>query len=418
MSTNANPLFPDQSPQDGSNPSGNYVLPSKVGDIQPTGMGANAAANLIKEKIAHIYAEAEPNAQIEAAETAAAPVRSVHQEFMHQLSTSGKSLAEIQTAWHNYYVSLPDSEKHAVWQEFYAANNTASLYTPPTATHHTAASAKPAAHKPVVSPQADSRKPNDIRRAIRHQVQKRTAAISPKHKQNLHSLLFGLSTGFIVLLIFMFGFFNEVIIAPFIQPGRATAAPVIVDNSSIAANGKQEVIIPKINLELPVVYNLPGQAEAQIMEGLHHGVVHYPSTELPGQKGNAVFFGHSSSNILSTGRYKFAFVLLHKLQKDDVFYLTYKSKVYAYKVIVRKVVEPTQVDVLNDVPGQTATATLITCDPPGTSLRRLVLVGQQISPNPAGNTIGSTNDTQNSQDITQLTGKEPTLLSRFWNWIF
>ena len=37
------------------------------------------------------------------------------------------------------------------------------------------------------------------------------------------------------------------------------------------------------------------------------------------------------------------------------------------------------------VPGYGSTATLITCDPPGTSTNRLIVVGQQISPDPSGN---------------------------------
>ena len=36
---------------------------------------------------------------------------------------------------------------------------------------------------------------------------------------------------------------------------------------------------------------------------------------------------------------------------------------------------------------KTNSATLITCDPPGTSLNRLVVVGEQISPDPKGNTV-------------------------------
>jgi uncharacterized Rmd1/YagE family protein len=51
---------------------------------------------------------------------------------MYDLSHSGKSLAEIQTAWHQYYVNLPNDEKHQVWQEFYANYQPASH----TQTHH------------------------------------------------------------------------------------------------------------------------------------------------------------------------------------------------------------------------------------------------------------------------------------------
>ena len=79
-------------------------------------------------------------------------------------------------------------------------------------------------------------------------------------------------------------------------------------------------------------------------------------------------YGHSSNNIFNKGQYKFAFVLLHLLQPGDTFYLTKDGKVYVYKVFSKRIVEPTEVSVLLPVDGHQATATLITCDPPGTSL--------------------------------------------------
>jgi len=54
-------------------------------------------------------------------EAEAARPRSKHQAFMHELNSSGRSLADIQIAWHEYYASLPDGEKHQVWHEFYAS---------------------------------------------------------------------------------------------------------------------------------------------------------------------------------------------------------------------------------------------------------------------------------------------------------
>ncbi len=482
-----NPLFPDddtQKPGD-STPSG-YIVGNKPAKIQPLHSAeelrnqaeqersANPAVNLIREKISRLYEQQEPSAAQEAVEVAQAPVRSPHQQFMYQLSSSGKSLAEIQTAWHAYYQSLPDDQKHQVWQEFYEANTTtaatANVYQPapgqpqvPTSPFYSAGyvpqapqPAQPAQPQPVTSPNLTSPEPqavgalnmptggvvvsehepfmpdhaaalkrkrpkkrHELHEAVQKKVKARAAKLS-KHRQNLHSLVFGLSTATIVLLVFMFSFFNEIIIAPFIQPSRANATPIIIDNDTVAAGGEPKVIIPKINVEIPVVYGLTTNAESIIENNLEDGVVHYPTTEVPGQKGNVAIFGHSSNNIFNKGKYKFAFVLLHTLQKDDTFYLTYKSKVYAYKIISTRVVEPTEISVLDDVPGQGATATLITCDPPGTSLHRLVVVGKQISPDPAGNKTSTDNvsHADSTTGATRLAGNGPTLLSRFWNWLF
>jgi sortase A len=405
--------------------------------MPPAMPGSNSAVELIRRKVEALYAQ-EPDVRQEITETVQAqPHQSKHQRFMHELSTSGKSLAHIQTEWHDYYVHLPTHEKHEVWQEFYAANaRQPSAYTsfareyvqqhprPAELPGHSAKQQpRPAAYvseHPVSLP--STLKSN--KRAIAHlkkQVVKRVIAngeIQTKAKQHLHSLAFGLATGFIVLCIFLFGFFNEMFIAPFIQPSRhVSATPIIVNSNSVATSATPEVIIPKINVQIPVVYDEESVNEAAVQRALEKGVIHYSSTVLPGQQGNAAFFGHSSNNIFNKGKYKFAFVLLHELVPGDIFYLTYGTTVYSYRVFDKKIVPPSEISVLNNVPGKTATATLITCDPPGTSNNRLVVWGEQISPDPAG-AAAPTAPTADNSTATELPSNGPTMWSRFWSWLF
>lgn len=398
-----------------------YVLPGKAQSLQPlaTPVAGEEAADLIRQKVARIYAD-EPDAVQELVEAEEAPRRSKHQQFMHELSTSGKDLATIQTQWHNYYIGLPDTEKHQVWQEFYASNAALATHTERPAddvaaaqvlAQHKHQAGTPARHKTSTKAARlkDARTAKDVQAAIRHKV---SAGGKLEAKHHLQSLLFGLGMGTIVLIIFLFSFFNEVIIAPFIQPSRVAAAtPIIVDANSVAPTSTPEVIIPKINVEIPVNYDETSTDENTIENDLESGIVHYPTTVLPGQQGNTAFFGHSSNNIFNKGKYKFAFVLLHTLVPGDTFYLTYNSKVYVYKVISKSVVEPNDVGVLGPVDGQTATATLITCDPPGTSLHRLVIVGQQISPDPSGN-VAAASSSPAGNSPTSLPSEGPTLLGR------
>jgi LPXTG-site transpeptidase (sortase) family protein len=384
---------------------------------------AQTAADLIRQKVARIYG-AEPAIAAETAEAQAVPHRSKHQQFVYELGTSGKDLATVQTEWHDYYQKLPADEKHQVWQEFY--DSQASVIHPqPLAPGTPAEAQKLAEHKheavhservktvpPAVKSAKlrDARSTAEIQAALRDKV---TAGGKLQAKHHLQSLLFGLLMGAVVVVIFLFGFFNEVFIAPFIQPSRVAAAtPLIVSATSVAPTTTPEVIIPKINVEIPVDYSETSTNENTIENDLENGVVHYPTTVMPGQVGNTAFFGHSSNNIFNKGKYKFAFVLLHTLVTGDTFYLTYNDKVYVYKVISRSIVDPSDVGVLGPVAGQTATATLITCDPPGTSLHRLVVVGQQISPDPTGN-IQPVTTASASSGPTTLPGNGPTLWARF-----
>ncbi len=403
----------------------------------------NPAADLIRQKLAAIY-DGEPDAKQEVQEVkqeqkSNKPL-SKHQKFMLELSTSGKGLAEIQTAWHNYYIGLSNNEKHQVWREFYENNGQTSQYQKYVAQRQQVAKPKPTIqpmsssapeNRPVlpqsVNPSApvmrqfpapmrirDRRTAADIKREI---VGKVSSGGQIKAKHHLQSLLFGLGIGTLVVLFTMFSFFNDRIIAPFIQPSRqASATPLILGADSVAPSNTPEVIIPKINVEIPLVLNIGTTNEDQIENALEDGVIHYPTTVLPGQKGNAAFFGHSSNNIFNPGHYKFAFALLHDLVPGDTFYLTYHGKVYAYQVYQKEVVEPSNVSVLNNVPGKVATATLITCDPPGTSLHRLVVWGEQVSPNPSGNT-GGKNTSATITKSAELPSNGPSLWSRLTSWL-
>ena len=424
--SSVNPLFPGN--DEPAEQTDGYLLSPKQNAVTPPAQteqasADNPAADLIREKLQKIYSE-EPSAKEEITEAATVKPRSKHQEFMYALSRSGKSLAEIQTEWHNYYISLPDHEKHQVWQEFYESNANSAYFAkqkdkqPPQVAPETTTvvvsepePVPPAKAQPTKAP--DTRTPQAIKAALRDRVSARGKLTAKHHFQ---SLLFGLGMGALVIFIFLFGFFNEVIIAPFIQPGRnASATPIILDPNGVTPTATPEVIIPKINVEIPVDYTQTSTDENVIENALQNGVVHYPNTVMPGQTGNAAFFGHSSNNIFNKGKYKFAFVLLHTLVPGDTFYLTYNDKVYVYKVTTKTIVDPSDVGVLGPVAGQTATATLITCDPPGTSLHRLVIVGQQVSPDP------STNAQSNQPAATaptQLASNGPTLWSRLMGTIY
>ncbi|HKR82064.1 MAG TPA: sortase [Candidatus Saccharimonadales bacterium] len=395
----------------------------------------NPAVELIRHKLDALYAK-EPSAKEEIKEPnqPEAPVhRSKHQQVMYNLSTSGKSLAEIQTAWHQYYVDLPDAEKHEVWQEFYAeSSRRPSPYaqfvekraeqTPAvseakpetTGDDNTVAKVGTFEAMPPVLPHREKR----TRAAIKRQLLDRVSAeAQEKAKRHLKSLLFGISTGVIVLAIFLFSFFNEVIIAPFIQPSRkADATPIILNTDGVSPTDQNLVIIPKINVQIPLDFSVNTTDETAIENSLENGVVHYPTTAQPGQKGNTAFFGHSSNNIFNSGKYKFAFVLLHDLVPGDIFYITYNGKVYSYRVYQKQIVDPSNVSVLNNVADKAATATLITCDPPGTSLRRLVVWGEQVSPDPSGNAAATTPTATNTP--VALPSNGPTLWGRFIHWLF
>lgn len=375
----------------------------------------NPAAELIRQKIAKLYSQ-EPDARTESAQAEAVKPRSKHQQFMHELNQSGKSMAHIQTEWHAYYTNLDDKEKHEVWQEFYASSNTAST---PKASQDAVSDAEKIAtirnqlNANHVQKQAAAKRDTRSANQIQHDIRKKVKKPTSKFKQQLQSIAFGLGVGAVALVIFLFSFFNEVIIAPLIQPARSQqATPLILASDTVAPSDQPEIIIPKINVKIPIVFDVASAKEDTMQDALDKGIAHYPTTADPGQNGNSAYFGHSSNNIFNKGDYKFAFVLLNQLVPGDTFYITKDGKLYAYKVFNKIIVEPSQVEVLNPIEGHQATATLITCDPPGTTLRRLVVQADQITPDPSENT--EADQSQPSGSVSNdLTGNGPTLWSQF-----
>ncbi len=375
----------------------------------------NPAANVIRSKIDRLYAD-EPDTGEETLEAIeAGKHRTKHQDFMYKLSTSGKSLAEIQTQWHNYYVNLPDHEKHEVWQEFYAAhqNGTHALKSPDTSQTPPAGEHDHNQH-PHAKHQARA-KPRTAADVKNHLLGKIGARGKLSRKHHIQSLLFGLGSGAFVLVFVLFGFFNERFVAPFITPSRSVSStPIIIDPNSTTSSAGTQIVIPKINVEIPVVYDQASTEEKEIQKSLEQGVVHYATTPNPGQKGNSVIVGHSSNNIFNQGKYKFAFVLLSRLEQGDIFYLTKDGTRYAYKIYDKRIIKPTDVSVLGPA-DKVATATLITCDPPGTSLNRLIVVGEQITPDPNKNAESTAVKVEGEPGI--LPSNAPSLWQRLKDWV-
>jgi len=377
--------------------------------------GEELVIGIVRQKLESIFDEG-PSAKEEISEIKTTRQElSKHQKYMDSLSQSGKSLAEIQTAWHAYYVGLPDKEKFEVWEEFYEKQGH------PDSSFNVTHNQQNADNNQSLLIQSHNQNNIDKAIGVKHKSKHRLTSgtshhANTKRSQHRKSLLFGLSMGVLSLFIMMFGFFNERFIAPFITPSKiVNSTPMIID-SSTAVGSDPRIIIPKINVDIPVVYDETSTNDKLVQHALERGALHYATTSKPGEKGNVVIFGHSSNNILNRGKYKFAFVLLSKLEQNDTFILNKDGVRYVYKIYEKKIVKPDDLSVLSAT-DRTSVATLITCDPPGTSRNRLIVVGEQISPNPEKNTASSA-DTNAKDQPSILPSNAPSLWQRIKDWIF
>lgn len=108
-------------------------------------------------------------------------------------------------------------------------------------------------------------------------------------------------------------------------------------------------------------------------QDLKNNLIQYPQTALPGQAGSAVVFGHSVlPQFFNPKSYLTIFSTLYKLKNGDEILVKYDNINYKYLVEEMFEVQPTDLSILEQrFDGRHFT--LVTCSPPGTYLRRLVI---------------------------------------------
>jgi LPXTG-site transpeptidase (sortase) family protein len=144
------------------------------------------------------------------------------------------------------------------------------------------------------------------------------------------------------------------------------------NSASTPQTGDVQLSIPKLNLKAPVL-SVTSTDDTLIMNTLKKGVVIYPGSVMPGQSGQTVIIGHSSS-LPPWTEYSAVFAKLGSLAPDDLIYLTVGGNEYIYRVstVRRGSVQ----DILNS--GITGDLILSTCWPVGTDTNRVAVSAVRI----------------------------------------
>lgn len=364
------------------------------------------AAEVVRQQIDHIYDQAPPNQPAEQKAVEPNPYDRTHQENFDWRT--------YHSAWQQYYQQY---YQRYYWQQLHSERQKMAA---------TAADNAVARDDNVVvgtdpnAPKTRKDKVDSLKHDIQNKVKERAEKVRKSH--HFVPILSAVAVG----LVFLFLQFNSVVFAQiqsYISPGTISSDAITIDPSAAINVGPDpKLIIPKINVEVPVDYSVNTLSESQIQDSLRDGATHYAlpgANATPGQNGNTVILGHSSNDIFNQGAYKFVFVLLDRLQPGDVFYLNYNGTRYVYKVTSTKVIDPTDVQAL-EIGSDKPYATLITCTPPGTALKRLLIFGEQISPDPSGGKPANTSTpASNNSNKSNIPGDtEPTLLDRIWQFFF
>lgn len=148
--------------------------------------------------------------------------------------------------------------------------------------------------------------------------------------------------------------------------------------SVIPVDRKFGIVIEKLGINAPVVADVAVSDAQAYNESLKHGVAHAGSSDYPSSEpSNVYLFAHSSLNFWELGKYAQVFNLLRKLEMGDKVHVFYDETDFVYRVVNKEVYKGFNTYALTR-PVIEPLLTLQTCDPPGTTLNRLVVTAKLI----------------------------------------
>lgn len=148
--------------------------------------------------------------------------------------------------------------------------------------------------------------------------------------------------------------------------------------STTPVNKDFSLLIEKIGVNAPIMADVPVSDEKAYNEALKGGIAHAGSSQYPSEKpGNVYLFAHASVNFWELGKYATVFNLLRKLDKGDIVHVFYKDQDFVYEVKGRETVKGWDTKPLEH-PTIESILTMQTCDPPGTTLNRMVVTAKLI----------------------------------------
>lgn len=203
--------------------------------------------------------------------------------------------------------------------------------------------------------------------------QKLSGKIQPLHIQLL-----------IILLIncFIFWEYHLQTTSQYINPkissqGNKYLSVASPKDKTVTSYKQCALTIQKIQIaNVPIALNVDSKNSKNYLSVLQNGVAHMQGTALPGNYGNSVIFGHSSYFPWSKGDYKRVFAKLNNLQPKDEIKVVCDSRVMNFAVQKKRIIKPQEISVLNKSGGDFLT--LLTCWPPGTVAKRLLVTAKEI----------------------------------------
>lgn len=134
--------------------------------------------------------------------------------------------------------------------------------------------------------------------------------------------------------------------------------------------------IPKLDASAEVIRDVDPFAEDIYLPALKEGVAQAAGTGLPGEGKRIYLFAHSTNSPLNFTEFNAVFYRLRELTAGDIISVRVNSHDYDYVVREKKVVSADDVSWITPTEGEQLV--LQTCDPPGTTYKRLLVISEPI----------------------------------------
>lgn len=153
---------------------------------------------------------------------------------------------------------------------------------------------------------------------------------------------------------------------------RVTSAETKAAAATVPVDTDFSIQIPAIGANAPIVADVDPLNSVVYQQALSRGVAQAKGTGKPGEGVNIFLFAHSSATYLLATRYNSVFYLLHKLEIGDDIHVWYQGVERIYHVKSKAFVPASETNYMKAGRGQEK-LTLMTCWPPGTTLKRLII---------------------------------------------
>ncbi|QQS39279.1 sortase [Candidatus Woesebacteria bacterium] len=225
-----------------------------------------------------------------------------------------------------------------------------------------------------------------------HVIHSEVSLHAGKFARFMYNFLRGAGIGLIIFVVLSFVVSIEPIIREEIvyyikntsennslQETHLTNLPIVEQTIAVQNEAKSygvdphfSIVIPKIDARANIIPNVSAVNAPEYSQALQKGIAHAAGTYFPGQGKNIYLFSHSTDFEYNVARYNAVFYLLRKLERGDRIIVYFSDERFIYEVQDKFIVNAVDTKWLTEET-ETETLYLQTCDPPGTTWKRLIV---------------------------------------------